>query len=342
VLTTGLWTDGAATARPPPNDTTADYAFEGATSLSGKRGRPDPARGDQAFLVDYLTDSSCRVAAGSVRLDSAALEGNVHTPQTPTSLWDAGRKSVASSPIDLAFLLRLATALDKLHTTITGNLLFGVVPSLNLPGLLGSSPTLVLPTPVMQTLLRCTYNTFPLPPTAQPLGLSDFPYVLHVQLVDTRQVAGVSLSSGMETVIPSGEVLGFQVAFPAAIATHMTLTTPVGDMLDLSGDSEQLATGPLNGAFTLELTPEAGTDLRADYHDVLLHKLAGTRLTTERVYTITAPRLRIDGATLAPASTYVLEIRSYKGHPKAARGDFAPVDYPYGAAIVFTRTFKTP
>jgi len=37
----------------------------------------------------------------------------------------------------------------------------------------------------------------------------------------------------------------------------------------------------------------------------------------------------------------VLEIRSYAGHVAAQRGDFAPVDYPYGSAIVFTRTFKT-
>jgi len=25
----------------------------------------------------------------------------------------------------------------------------------------------------------------------------------------------------------------------------------------------------------------------------------------------------------------------------APRGDFTPVDYPYGAAIVYTRTFRT-
>jgi len=37
----------------------------------------------------------------------------------------------------------------------------------------------------------------------------------------------------------------------------------------------------------------------------------------------------------------VFEIRTYKGHAMAPRGDFAPVDYPYGAAIVFTRTFRT-
>jgi hypothetical protein len=352
VLTTGLWTDGAATARPPPNDTTADYAFDSAIPLSGGKGRPDPTRGDRAYLVDYIPDSNCRVANGSVRLDSAELTGGSHTVQTPNSVWDASRKLVTASAVDLTSLMRLATVLDKLHTTVGGNLLFGIVPSLNLPGLLGTTPLFTLPTPIMQTLLRCPYTTLPalpataLPATAGPGGLG-FPYVLHVQLVDTRLVAGVSLTSGMATVIASSEVMSSQVSFPAvsfpaAMATHMTLTTAANGVLDLSGDDEQLATGPTTGPFTLDFTPESATGLRADYHDVLLHKLVGTRLTTERVYTIVAPRLRIEGATLAPATLYVLEIRSYKGHPSAAHGDFAPVDYPYGAGIVFTRTFKTP
>src|SRR5262249_44464938 len=155
------------------------------------------------------------------------------------------------------------------------------------------------------------------------LGRLGLPYVLHIQLTDNRVVAGVSLTSGMETVIASSDVttsgVSFPaVSFPAAIATHMTLTTPANGVLDLSGDDEQLATGPTTGPFTLDFTPEvpeSGPALRADYHDVLLHKLVGTRLTTERIYTITAPRLRIDGATLAPATLYALEIRTYKGHP---------------------------
>ena len=42
----------------------------------------------------------------------------------------------------------------------------------------------------------------------------------------------------------------------------------------------------------------------------------------------------------SPAPPAFAMVRSYRGHPAAARGDFAPVEYPYGAAIVFTRTFK--
>jgi hypothetical protein len=42
-----------------------------------------------------------------------------------------------------------------------------------------------------------------------------------------------------------------------------------------------------------------------------------------------------------PGTDDVFEIRSYKGHVMAPRGDFVPVDCPYGAVIVFSRICKT-
>jgi hypothetical protein len=84
-----------------------------------------------------------------------------------------------------------------------------------------------------------------------------------------------------------------------------------------------------------------GLGLRADYHDVILHRITAGNLTTERIYTVTQPRVRIDPGVLTAGADYVFEIRSYSGHKMAAHGDFATIDYPYGSAIVFTRTFKT-
>jgi hypothetical protein len=57
---------------------------------------------------------------------------------------------------------------------------------------------------------------------------------------------------------------------------------------------------------------------------------------------VTAPEVKIDAALLAAGTDYVFEIRSYSGHAMAPHGDFAPVDYPYGSAVVFTRTIRTP
>jgi hypothetical protein len=220
------------------------------------------------------------------------------------------------------------------------------VPSIQFPGLTASSAIFPLPIPVIQPLLQCPYNASPLPSAVLPAGIADFPLVLHIQLVDSRDVLGVRLYSGFETVIrPSAS--NFQVSFPAATATGIKLTTPAHPAptpLDLSGTTDSLATGPTSGPFSLDFTtePDPKLEFRADYFDVILHRITGGALTTERIYTVTAPHVRIDPGALAGNADYVFEIRSYKGHRMAAHGDFATIDYPYGSAIVFTRTFKTP
>jgi hypothetical protein len=281
-------------------------------------------------------------------LDSAAVQSGSPIVQTPTAAWDTAVKSVTSTDLVVAFVVRLQTNLGKLHGAVTGNVLLGSSPSTSMPGLASVSRSLPLPLPVMATMLQCPYSPNPLdahrgipvPNAAQPPGLDGFPRILHIQLVDTRTVLGVTLASGMEVALASGP-MGFTIEFPAAIPTGMTLTTPRKGVLDLAGDSEQLDAGSADGVFRLDFTSELDTKLRADYHDILLHRLDGASLTTERIYTVTAPSVQIDGKVLRPGTVYVLEIRTYKGHPAAARGDFAPIDYPYGAAIVFTRTFRT-
>ncbi len=348
VFTTGLWTEGTASY----NGATVDYDFSSATSLSGSLGRPDPSLGDHALLVDYVADagSGCRIAVGSAVLASAALEPNMHTMQTPP--WNTSNEVVMNTPVDGPSITRLTKALGKLESSFNGPLsvlLFGAAASTDMPGLAGTPDSsrlelVQLPVPVMLTLLQCPYNislaglmTRP----AQPPMFDPFPRVLHAQLVDTRQALGIALTSGMETVLRK-DANGFTMAFPAAIPTQFTLTTPMNGVLDLVGGSDQVAVGPASGVFELAFTPETSTDtpLRADYYDVVLHRIVGGLLTTDRVYTVTTPKVRIDGSLLMPGADYVFEVRSYKGHPQASHGNFAPVDYPYGAAIVFTRTFK--
>jgi hypothetical protein len=232
--------------------------------------------------------------------------------------------------------------------------LFGSVPSTRFPGLTGTSADFRLPVPVIQTLLQCPQGplgqgpTDPtlIPATAQPLMLADFPTAVHVQIVEARPVpaVGVTLYSGLETVIAASAGGGFRMSFPAAIPTKITLTTPTAGPVDLvgtTGGPDQIAVGAPTGAFTLGFVPETGNGVHADYYDVYLHRISDSKLTTERIYTVTVPEVRIDGAALVPGADYVFEIRSYAGHPMATRGDFAPVDYPYGSAVVFTRTFKT-
>jgi hypothetical protein len=344
VFTTGLWTDGPVI--PPGTGSTIDYDFSSAMSLSGPKGNPVTAKGDRGLLVDFITDSAtgCRVAVGSALLDPTLSD--MHTPQTVT--WDTGRKTLAAPMIDTIFLERVTT--DPLHgdfqTGRLSTLLYGAVASTDFPGLIGTPPPLSsisLAIPLMHTLLRCPYNTSVLPDTASPALLDDFPRVLHMQLVVSRPVPALSvnLTGGLETVVASSAAGGFKLAFPAPFATQIKLATPAAGTLDLSGPADELAAGSPTGSFTLTFVPETGPGLRADYHDVVLHRIVGGSLTTERIFTVTAARVQIDGALLVPGADYVFEIRTYKGHPMAESGDFVPVDYPYGAAIVFSRTFKT-
>jgi hypothetical protein len=354
VLTTGLWTTGPTGA---PSGMTVDYDFSNAGSLSGVRGSPDAAQGDRAFVVDYQVDPDskgilCNVAVGSTALTQLALTTGAHTAQTVT--WDSSRRPVDSDLPGNAVLARLPASLGTLNMPISSldsKLVFGSVPSTSFPGLIGSASSFRLPVPVMQTLLQCPQGPQSqgpmtpgaIPMAAQPTMLGDFPTVVHVQLVEARPVAalGITLYSGIETVIAASAGGGFRMSFPAAIPTRITLATPATGRVDLVDNTDRIAVGAPTGAFTLAFAPETGVGLRADYYDVYLHRITGGALTTERIYTVTAPEVRIDGSVLATGADYVFEIRSYAGHVMAPKGDFQAVDYPYGSAVVFTRTFKT-
>jgi hypothetical protein len=356
VFTTGLWTEGTV---PNPSGGGVDYDFSSARPLSGGKGQLDGDAGDRALLVDYRIDAAttCRVATGAAVVSSPTLKAP-HEPSSPA--WDASLGPVVSAPVELKLLDRLTDGLGNLKGQFAFGRSFqalGAIPSASMPGLAAtpeaaSQVLALLPVPVMLTLMQCPFaQTMPPRHAEHPYLAASFVRALHVQLVDTRTALGATLASGMETVVLAGDAGGFKIEFPAPMpaqvittmpltVTPITLATPARGTIDLSGFVDQIEVGPRTGAFTLAFTPEPGTGLRADYFEVRLHKIVGGVLTTQRIYTITAPSLRVDPAVLEASVDYVFEIRSIKGHPNAPRGDFASIDFPYGATIVFTRTFR--
>ncbi|MBC7974514.1 MAG: hypothetical protein H7138_05965 [Myxococcales bacterium] len=344
VFTTGQWSEGLIPSYL--GGTAIDYDFVNAAAMSGSRSSPEPELGDRAFLVDYNSNAEgCRFAVGSAALDSAALEANKHSPTT--AAWDASRKPITSETVSFETISRFLTALGPLHTgMVSGTTAFGIAASTRMPPLTGVAPSAVLPVvtelpaPVMMTLLQCPFDVTPLPSAAQPVALDAFSRLLHVQLVSSRRVLGAVLASGMETAIASGMSTEFKLSFPAAIPTMISLATPTNPKIALDGAApEQIDIGPARGTLVLDFVPEMG-QASPDYYDVTLHQLEAGKLVTRRIYTVTAPHVELEGATLAPGANYVLEIRSFKGHPGAVSGDFRPVSFPYGSAIVFTRTFR--
>jgi len=364
VFTTGLWS--ASTQVTVTNPGVVDYDFANAIWL-GRHGSLAASKGDRAVLVDFVTDtvnsSSCVFANGNGEVPTTAVDlGSSHSSAAVS--WDTTRRMVNSTPVSFDAQARLQDTLgtrDAMLLRAKSFRMLGVAPSLAFPGLTSAAPGMLLSTPAAPALLampamlplqQCPYDKV-LQDTAQPAALAGFPLILHVQLVDQRsvplaiqgQTVNVALTSGIEAVVVqsddgTGTGNKFQTAFPAAIADKIKLTTPVG-ALDLAGAVDQLAAGSPSGPFLLDFTLESGADLRADYHDVILHRISSGKPVPVRVYTVTQPHVRIDPAVLATNADYVFEIRTYKGHPQASHGDFRPVDYPYGAAIIFSRTFRT-
>ncbi|HET9626089.1 MAG TPA: hypothetical protein VFP84_32230 [Kofleriaceae bacterium] len=351
VFTTGLWTEGAAS----PTGTTVTYDLAQSTSLSGDLGNPDQPS-DRGFLIDYATQKSCRTATGSAEFSPKLPSA---TPSSPPA-WDVNPSMLVGSAVDTNFLVRLSQGLGNLATqidTTNSTVVYGLSPSVDMPGLASTGATTqlnnVLPAPVMVDLLQC-----PLSGTqtvvSEPTALGGFPKILHVQLIESRKTAAansVSLASGMETVVVAGSGPTFSLAFPAPIPTNIRLKTP-SSTVALDGTTDDVPVSTSSSVFTLMFDPEAGASLRGDYYDVYLHAIDGGSLKAKRIYTIPTPptvsppapsdttiSVLIDGAML-PAGDYVFEIRAFKGHPQAPHGDFSVIDYPYGSALVYTRTIK--
>lgn len=340
VFTTGLWTEGIATP-----GTAIDFDLTRSTSLSGPNGASDPAFGDQGFLIDYkLTPGGCRVAIGGAAFDPTVHAGT-HTTVAPA--WNVDNMSSLQGTDIPQTIGDRFKALNGLATYVPNatTIMFGISPSTVIPGLTVTPPISTqlynaqLPVPVMLTLLECPLSGAP--GNAMPLALSQlaaYPKVFHTQLVALRTALGVSLTSGMETVVVES-LNSVSLGFLAPLTTQFALTTNTGKVA-LDGASEQINIGAAHGTFTFDFTPESGTSLHADYYEVTLHQITNNSMSTVRVYTVTSPSVKIDGTLITPNTDYVFEVRAITGHPQAAHGDFATVSYPYGMTIVYPRTFS--
>lgn len=352
VITTGVWSEGKAVAQAPMSSgKPVTYDFKDAIWLGGVPAALDASKGDQAFLLDFATDpDGCRHALGSTPLTPSSVQAG---RSAPTGAWE----SASTETVTLRAVAYSGAESTRMGDRIIvplggadfrGVFTLGYAANAAMPGapaLPGTArPTdTVLPTSVMATVLQCRYDhaaavdAYLDKVVAQPPKLAAFSRLLDVQLYATRTVSGVMLSSGMASAVLADDFTNLAPRFVAAIPAAVRLEAP-GKALDLIKDPDGAMLGPPARA-TLAITPEATPGTRADYYDVLLHRIDGNRLTTERIYTVISPQLVIDAAALT-AGDYVLEIRSYAGHPDASHGDFTKVSYPYGSTVFFTRTFK--
>ena len=354
VFTLGLWTEGTA---PAPSGNPIDYSFASALSFSGALGNPNAA-GDRGLVIDYGSQANCQVATGAADFSSTLQAGG----NAVQGDWGSSLVSIAGAIIPQSAGDRLngSKGLASYLQSAT-MLMYGAGASTMMPGLTTTDAKVLqlhnaqLPIPVMITLLQCPIsgvpaNTHP----SQPAYLTEFPTILHAQAVGIRSInvpdpggatsSSVNLVSGLETVLTSGNN-SFSISFPAPLAQNILLTSAANAKSPLDGATEQVDIGSATGVFKLSFTPEPG--LQADYYDIVLHGISNNAIPTQRIFTVPAPTdgsteidVMIDGANFTVGNNYVFEIRSFVGHPQAPHGDFSTVAYPYGSALLFSRTFK--
>ncbi len=351
VFTTGIWTEGVFTGMSSGATFSYDFPMK-ATSLSGRLGAPERAKGDHGVLVDFQNQDGCRYAVGAAAFVVPDLVADSFTAPDPQPRWfgndeQATLELAGPDPVDSRLVGVLGARASGANLV---RMQYGYVPSLDVFGFSKPVPDPILdfflPGPRMIAFANCTF----MPGTGSyttPMAFADppelrgrFPHVVHVEVANQRTVGLVTLTSGFSAVL-SSSTYAFKSEFLVAAATKMKLQRD-GSELDLAaapdGGLLPAGTGPLELTFDLE--PASG--LGADYFEITLYAIPNSKLDRKRVYTVMERKLRLDPSLLARNTEYVFEIRSYRGRPDVTRANFAVNTYPQYAAAIFTRTFKTP
>jgi hypothetical protein len=350
VFTTGIWTEGVSGGFLGG---TFNYDFSAnAVSLSGPIGAPEMAKLDHAVLAHFQTSGSCRFTASvATFVVPDLMENSYQAPAMQPTYVDSDRnvsvRLAGVEPIDsrLRFLLGARAAPANLN-----RMQFGYAPSTNMSGFSKPAPEQVvdffLPGPVMIAFANCTFvqGTSPVtvPALADPPEMPGlFPRVAHVEIANQRMRNLVTLTSGFSAVVASS-TYDFSADFPVAAPTRVMLQRNGAMIAELHTDPDGTTLPAGEGLLELTFDVEPNVSLGADYFDVTLYALQGTRLAKQRVYTVTERKVMLDTAFMIPGTEFVFEIRSYRGLPNTDRGNFALNTYPQYVASIFTHTFKVP
>lgn len=342
LYTFGIWTDAVLGPAAMPYD----FNFFNAVSMSGAKGAPEPAKGDAAMLADYepqaLPTRPCTLVKG-MAFFQAPLVANTFSQTVPVApAWQKLRS--ASAVIDYDGIPQeaqatLDTALGSRAGTLGPDKLeYGRIPSLAMPGFSRRSVGFQLPIPLIVPFATCEYGLTTTPNFVEPGELSGLPRAVHAQLINSRTPpSSPTLYSGLQALVVSDG--NFQLTFDVALAVAPILLYGP-NALDLSGpvDGNEIdASGPLTLSFALGTQ----SSFVANYFDVTLIRIPdSSTLVRERTYTVTEPSVAIDPAVLVKGALYVLEIRSHRGYPDVALGDFSKIEGPLATGTIYTRTFR--
>jgi hypothetical protein len=330
IMTTGIWTETGASAV----GNAASLVFSSATSMSGPLGVPDPVRGDQVVLCDFMNLKSVGCAVTSITL----MPTGTSEPTTPPA-WDttpalfqpgSGLTVVGTNSPNG----RLSVALGTLYTSggaiITIEV--GAVPTLGIYSFTQQPRTRIskldVVRPVMLTFAEGDH-TATIPYVHPALSL---PKVMYARYVNDRVTTnGAHLTSAIQTVTPLATTGPTSCTFAASVPKGPALD---GTLLDFDNKPMGLGTAPID----LTWTDDTAGPSRSDDHVVTLYKLVGSTIERIHVWTSIETKVTIDPAIFDAGTKYVFEIAGRSGikHPLV---DTTMVMAPFGMSSVFTGTF---
>ena len=318
------------------------YAFAAkAKTLAGPLGAPQTSHGDWVLVMDWgaRTPTTQTSTTGFAIASVDLVGGSLSVPPTqPTWIKTPTRTlSNLTCPADcapsynsLGTQMRITGVLGSLVGTLTSQIMYGISPSLELPGFVpGGAPDFV-DRPLMIPFLISTTQDSTLT-LVDPSTMLPFERVIYSGITGTRSADGVTLSCALQVVMPAPASPSV-VAYPAPFAQTVKL-----DGVDLSGASDDVSLPGSSAMHRLTWDAEAGYS--ANDFVVTLYEIAAGTLSPVRIYHVLAPSVSIDGSLLAPGHTYVFGITSRHGLPAADRGDYHKAAYPFGVATTFPRTF---
>ena len=314
-----------------------------AKALTGPLGAPQTSHGDWELFTDWAAQTSTQTSVRGFAITSLDLVAStLASPSTEPTWVSTPTRSISNLKCpgvdcgptynSLGTNMRIMNVLGSLVGTLRPQLMYGISPSLDLPGFVEGEmpyfPDRTVMRPLMIPFLISTTMDTTLT-VVDPSAMLPFERVLYSGIAGSRTADGVTLTSSLQTV--SNQFSG-AMPYPAPFAQTIKL-----DGVDLSGAGDDIPLPGSSAMHRLTWDPEGGYS--ANDYVITLYEIANNALSPVRVYHVLSPSVSIDGTLLASGHTYVFGITSRHGLPAADRGDYHKAAYPFGIATTFPRTF---
>lgn len=332
--------------------TTEKWSTNALPLIPGSRlGEPQPAPGDWQLFLEIKPSGLRLVCGGWAKTAIAMTTTGPAGPSNGEPTWNATTHTMMTSggsdpypSVDYAAVtVRLrdvigesgAKIVSNLGTTYNSAALYGLSPSVKLPGLVelpyeNYTPR-GFPSPIAIGLMYVQNEVPTSVTTADPKDAVALPQVVHQEIHGSRTVApGVILSSGVSTITDN---MSAAMSFPAPFATQIKL----GDT-SLWGATDAVA-HPVSSSPTV-LTWSRESSRNADDYIVTLYEIANSTLLPVREYQVLTESVEIDSTVLGTNRTYVFRIDARVGFPNAASGDYREAAFPFSITTTYSRTFK--